>query len=92
MEIDLSSIYKKRRAESRSLSAENFRGEKGKGGMATAETTLHQGCANAARELGQTWKVSPCLELPAGKTVALMTTGPGDSPSGSPSTRAGTGT
>ena len=78
MEIDLSNIYKKRRAESRSLSAENFRGEKGKGGMATAETTLHKGCANSARELGQTWKVSPCIELGAGKTVAIMDNeGPG---------------
>lgn len=68
MEIDLSNICNRRRAESRSLSAENFRGEKGKGGMATAETTLHQGSVNAARELGQTWKVSPCIELPAGNT------------------------
>jgi hypothetical protein len=78
MEIDLSNIYKKRRAESRSLSAENFRGDRGKGGMATAETTLHKGCANCARELGQTWKLSPCLELPAGKTATIMDNeGPG---------------
>lgn len=45
-------------AESRSISAENFKGEKGKGAMAT-EGAL----AKAARELGQGWKVSPCVRL-----------------------------
>ncbi len=42
------------RAKSRSISAENFTGEKGKGGMATEGTGQW-----AARELGQGWKVSP---------------------------------
>jgi len=61
MMIDLSNLFMKRNAESRSLSAENFRAEKGKGGMATAETTLFAPAAHNARELGQGWKVSPCL-------------------------------
>ena len=78
MDIGLSNIYKQRKAESRSLSAENFRGEKGAGGMATPENTLHKGAANCARELGQGWKLSPCLELPAGATITLMDhAGPG---------------
>ena len=78
MNIDLSNIYQKRDAESRSLSAENFRGEKGKGGMATAETTLHPDGARCSRELGQGWKVSPCLPIAAGETVAIMDNeGPG---------------
>jgi hypothetical protein len=34
MQIDLSNIYRQRDAISRSLTAENPRGEKGKGGMA----------------------------------------------------------
>jgi hypothetical protein len=78
MDSGLSNIFRRQQAVSRSLSAENFRGEKGKGGMATQETALHKGSANAARELGQGWKVSPCLELPAGQTATLMdNTGPG---------------
>lgn len=78
MEINLGNLYRQRQAESRSLSAENFRGEKGKAGMATEETTLHPGSAQCARELGQGWKVSPCLHIPAGETVALMDNeGPG---------------
>ena len=45
-------------AKTRSISAENMTGEKGKGGMATKGTG-----ANAARELGQTWKVSPSVDI-----------------------------
>ncbi|MFC1736680.1 glycoside hydrolase family 172 protein [Candidatus Hydrogenedentota bacterium] len=78
MDINLDNIFRKREAESRSLSAENFRGEKGKGGMATPETSFHQRCANAARELGQGWKMSPCIVLDPGETVEIMDNeGPG---------------
>jgi hypothetical protein len=78
MEINLSNIYKRRAAESRSLSAENFRGEKGRGGMATKETTLHPISAECARELGPGWKLSPCLTIPAGATAVIMDNqGPG---------------
>jgi hypothetical protein len=78
MNIDLSNIYMNRNAESRSLSAENFRGEKGKGGMATPETTFSPVSANCARELGQGWKLSPCMSIPAGdKKVIMDNDGPG---------------
>jgi hypothetical protein len=53
-------------AVSRSISAENFTGEKGRGGAATTGTG-----ANAARELGQTWKVSPSIAIEPGETVTL---------------------
>jgi len=76
--IDLSNLFLKRNAESRSLSAENFRGEKGQGGMATAATTLFPPAAYNARELGPGWKVSPCLSIPAGKSATIMDNdGPG---------------
>jgi hypothetical protein len=45
-------------AKSRSISAENMAGEKGKGGMAT--TGLG---ASAARDLGQGWKISPAVSI-----------------------------
>ena len=72
MNIDLSNINLKRNAESRSLSAENPSGEKGKGGM---EETNGEG---PARELGQGWKVRPCITLDPGQAVSLMDhSGPG---------------
>jgi hypothetical protein len=78
MDINMSNLYKKRDAESRSLSAENFRGEKGRGGMATEETALNKTSAACARELGPGWKLSPCLPVPAGEAVTIMdNAGPG---------------
>jgi len=53
-------------AKTRSISPENFTGEKGKGGMATEGTG-----ANSARDLGQGWKVSPCIRIEPGETRVL---------------------
>ncbi len=53
-------------AQTRSISAENFSGAKGQGGMATEGTG-----SNAARDLGQGWKVSPCINVPPQATVTL---------------------
>jgi hypothetical protein len=53
-------------AKTRSVSPENFTGEKGKGGMATEGTG-----ARAARELGQGWKVSPSVRIEAGQTFVM---------------------
>ncbi len=66
-------------AVTRSVSAENPTGEKGKGGMAIpnpADPDLpHSG---AATDLGQRWKVRPFLKPKAGETVTLMDVeGPG---------------
>jgi hypothetical protein len=55
------------RAQSRSISPENFSGEKGKGGMAT-EGSAAKG---AARELGRGWKVSPSIPIASGQTFTL---------------------
>src|SRR5690606_33197571 len=61
------------RAKSRSISAENFTGEKGKGGMATEGTGQW-----AARELGQGWKVSPSIQIEPQSTLTLASIeGPG---------------
>lgn len=53
-------------AKTRSISAENFTGEKGKGGMATEGTG-----AQAARDLGQGWKVSPSVSIAPRTTFTL---------------------
>lgn len=53
-------------AQSRSISAENFNGEKGSGALATEGVG-----AIAARELGRGWKISPCIDLKGSSTVTL---------------------
>lgn len=53
-------------AKTRSISPENFTGEKGKGGMATEGRG-----ANGAKDLGQGWKVSPSIVINAGETFKL---------------------
>ena len=53
-------------AKTRSISPENFTGEKGKGGMATEGTGQR-----AARELGQGWKVSPSVRIQPGQTFVM---------------------
>ncbi len=61
-------------AQTRSISAENFTGEKGKGGMATTGT----GIPGPAEHLGQGWKVSPCIIIEPFTTVTLAEiAGPG---------------
>ncbi|MAE64244.1 MAG: hypothetical protein CMJ18_08200 [Phycisphaeraceae bacterium] len=66
MNIDLSNIFLKRDAESRSLSAENPAGDKGRGAMADPKGE------GPARDLGRGWKVRPCIDLDAGETAILM--------------------
>jgi hypothetical protein len=53
-------------AQTRSISPENFTGEKGKGAMSTDGPAAH-----AARGLGQGWKVSPYILIEPGKTFVL---------------------
>ena len=64
--IDLGNLYLDRRAESRSLSAENPDGAVGGGALA------EPGPDSAARDLGKGWKVRPCLKLAPGSTTTLM--------------------
>jgi len=54
------------KAKTRSISPENFTGEKGKGGMATEGTG-----ALCARELGRGWKISPSIKIAPGETRVL---------------------
>ena len=65
LNMSLGNLSRLSDAQTRSISAENFTGEKGQGGMAT------DGTGPAARELGQGWKVSPCISIAANSTVTL---------------------
>jgi hypothetical protein len=66
LDNNMSNLYRLSDAKSRSISPENFTGEKGKGGMATAGTG-----AGASRDLGQTWKVSPSIIIKKKTTFTL---------------------
>jgi len=71
--VNLANLSRLSRAQTRSISAENPAGTKGKGGMATEGTG-----AVPARELGQGWKVSPSLNLaPNSITTLADIEGPG---------------
>ena len=52
LHMNLGNLSRLSHAQTRSISPENFTGEKGKGGMAVEGTGK-----NAARDLGQGWKV-----------------------------------
>jgi D-arabinan exo alpha-(1,3)/(1,5)-arabinofuranosidase (non-reducing end) len=62
----LSGLSRLSDAVSRSISPENFSGAPGQGGRATDGLG-----ANAARDLGAGWKVSPCVQIKPGETFSL---------------------
>ena len=71
--MDLGNLSRLSNAKTRSISPENFNGEKGKAGMATEGTGK-----NAARDLGQGWKISPCVHIEPGQTFTVADiAGPG---------------
>lgn len=66
LDLGLGNLYRLSPAKTRSISAENFTGAKGQGGMATEGTG-----AECARDLGQGWKVSPSVNIAAGQTFTV---------------------
>ena len=71
--INMGTISCLSNAQTRSICPENLSGEKGKGGMALEGTG-----AKSARDLGQGWKVSPYVVIPAGQSFEIANiSGPG---------------
>jgi len=64
--MNMGNLSRLSHAKTRSISPENFTGEKGKGGMSTDGLA-----ANAARDLGQGWKVSPYIHIESKQTTVL---------------------
>ncbi|MBK6282620.1 MAG: DUF2961 domain-containing protein [Draconibacterium sp.] len=74
LEMNMGNLYRMSDAKTRSISPENFTGEKGKGGMATLDEKdirNKANAANAARDLGQGWKVNPFIIIKPGETFTL---------------------
>ena len=71
--MNLGNLSRLSNAKTRSISPENFTGEKGKAGMADEGTG-----ESCARDLGRGWKVSPSVVVRTGKThVVADIEGPG---------------
>jgi len=74
LENNMGNIYRLSNARTRSISPENFTGEKGKGGMADPADKDKINMANAthaARDLGQGWKVNPYIRIQPGETFTM---------------------
>ena len=74
LDMNLGSLYRLSDAKTRSISPENFTGEKGKGGMADLKDRDQRNVANAsnaARDLGQGWKVNPFVRINSGETFTM---------------------
>jgi hypothetical protein len=64
--LSMGSLSRLSKAATRSISPENFTGEKGMAGMSVDGPAL-----NAARELGQGWKVSPYVRIKPKETFVM---------------------
>jgi len=66
LNMGMGSLSRLSKAKTRSISPENFTGEKGKAGMAVEGTGK-----NAAKDLGQGWKISPSVKIKSKETFVL---------------------
>jgi len=68
LDMNMGNLYRLSDSKTRSISPENFTGEKGKAGMADPANNEKPNVANAsgaARDLGQGWKVNPYIRINA---------------------------
>jgi len=68
LDMNLGNLFRMSDAKTRSISPENPTGDPGKGGMATLE---NGSARNAARDLGQGWKVNPYVVIKPGETYTM---------------------
>jgi len=74
LDNNMGNLYLLSNAKTRSISPENFTGEKGKGGMAELKDRDQRNVANAshaARDLGQGWKVNPFIRINSKETITI---------------------
>ena len=74
LEMNMGNLYRLSDAKTRSISPENFTGEKGKAGMADPQNNDLPNTANAfnaARDLGKGWKVNPYVRIKPGETFTM---------------------
>lgn len=75
LNMNMGNLFMLSDAKTRSISPENYKGEPGQGGTATLE---NGSARNAARDLGQGWKVNPSVVIEPGQTFTIADiNGPG---------------
>ncbi len=81
LDMNMGNLYRLSDAKTRSISPENFSGEKGKAGMAdpaNKDKANTANASNAARDLGLGWKVNPYVRINPGETFTMAEiNGPG---------------
>lgn len=82
LNMGMGNLFRMSKAQTRSLSPENFKGEKGAGAMADPvkdrDVRNKAGSANAASILGKGWKVNPSINIDPGETMVIADiNGPG---------------
>ncbi|MBE7177387.1 MAG: DUF2961 domain-containing protein [Mucilaginibacter polytrichastri] len=75
LDMNLGNLSRLSDAKTRSISPENFTGEKGKGGMADPVKQKGQrnvaNASEAARDLGKGWKVNPFIIINSKETITI---------------------
>jgi hypothetical protein len=74
LDMNMGNLYRLSDAKTRSISPENFTGEKGRAGMANLsdkDKANTANASNAARDLGQGWKVNPYVRIKPGETFTM---------------------
>lgn len=75
IDMSLGNLSRLSNAKTKSISPENFTGEKGKGGMADphmeGDKRNKANAHHAARELGVGWKVNPFVHIDSGETFTM---------------------
>ena len=74
LETNMGNLFRLSNAQTRSISPENFTGEKGNAGTASLEDkniVNRANAADAARDLGQGWKVNPFIKIKPGEIFTL---------------------
>jgi len=74
LDMNMGNLFRLSDAKTRSISPENFSGEKGKAGMADPANKDKPNQANAsgaARDLGLGWKINPFVRIKPGETFTI---------------------
>jgi len=74
LDMNMGNLFRLSDAKTRSISPENFSGEKGKAGMADPVNKDKPNQANAtwaARDLGLGWKINPFVRIKPGETFTM---------------------
>lgn len=74
LDMNMGNLSRLSNAKTRSISPENYTGEKGKGGMADPKDKEQRNAANAwaaSKDLGKGWKVNPFIDIQGKEVITI---------------------